>query len=302
MLYLRIVLFFHERCFMRFFRNSKRFGKILLVQLAGVAVLLVIFNATIWEPNTFQVNHHTLALKNWHPEHDGLRAAILSDIHLENDRKAVERLQKIIRTTNEAKPDLILLLGDFLGGTMDWQRKNADPQQIAGLLKNLSAPYGVYAVLGNHDWWLNGYEMRNALQQAGIHVLENEAETIMVNGKPLNIIGLPDAGTRGRFFDPDVLPDNSIPSLVMAHDPDSFRDHPELPYELMFCGHTHGGQVQLPLMGAVTSSSPLLSTYTEGLYHRDGRKLFVTRGLGTSLAKVRFLCLPEIVIMTLRCQ
>ncbi len=280
-------------------RNSKRFGKILLAQLAGIALLLMIFNAVHWEPEKFEINRHTVPMKNWYPEHDGLRVAVLSDIHLSNSSEAEARLKEIIRAANREKPDLILLLGDFLGGKVDWQRKNATPEQIAHLLKELSAKYGVYAVLGNHDWWLDGPGMNRALRRVGIRVLENEAETIVVNGKPLNIIGLPDAGTRSRKFNPDVLPTEAIPALVLAHDPDSFRDHPELPYELMLCGHTHGGQVRLPLMGAVAASSPLLSTYTEGFYYRGEQKLFVTRGLGTSLAKIRILCLPEIVILTL---
>ncbi len=280
-------------------RNSRRFGKILLAQLAGIALLLIIFDAIHWEPEKFEINRHTVPMKNWYPEHNGLRVAVLSDIHLENSGEAEARLKEIIRATNAEKPDLILLLGDFLGGKVDWQRKNATPEQIANLLKELSAKYGVYAVLGNHDWWLDGPGMNRALHRAGIRVLENEAETIIINGKPLNMIGLPDAGTRSNKYNPDVLPAETIPSLVLAHDPDSFRDHPELPYELMLCGHTHGGQVQLPLMGAVAASSPLLSTYTEGFYYREEQKLFVTRGLGTSLAKIRFLCLPEIVILTL---
>ncbi len=279
--------------------NSKRFGKILLAQLAGIALLLVIFDAMLWEPEIWEINHRTLQMEHWHPEHNGLRVAVVSDIHLANTPEAAERMRAIIAETNAEQPDLILLLGDYLGGKGDWQRKNATPRQIAELFRDFKAKYGVYAVLGNHDWWLDGPGMTRALQEAGIHVLENEAHSLFINQKPLNIIGLPDAGTRSRLFNPDVLPDSSIPSIVMAHDPDSFRDHPELPYELMLCGHTHGGQVQLPLMGAAVASSPLLSIYTEGLYTRNGRKLFVTRGIGTSLAKVRFLCLPEVVILTL---
>ena len=279
-------------------RFIKRFWKIILVALMATAALCIVFDAFLWEPETFEVNAHTVYLKNWHKEHNGMRVAVLSDIHQLNTPHDYARLDRIIQATNDQKPDLILLLGDFLGGTMDWKRMNAQPRQIASCLKKLSAKHGVYAVLGNHDWWLDGQGIRDALLAVGIRVLENQVETLLIESKPLNIIGLPDAGTRQHLFDRDALPDESIPALVMAHDPDSFSNL-DLPYELTLAGHTHGGQVQLPVMGAVTSYSPLLSAYVEGMYEKSGRRLFVTRGLGTSLMKVRFRCLPEIVILTL---
>ncbi|MBO5201923.1 MAG: metallophosphoesterase [Lentisphaeria bacterium] len=224
---------------------------------------------------------------------------MISDIHLKKNAADVRRLRTIVQAINAENPDLILLLGDFLGDVDDWQMQNAPAEQIAGILQELEAKHGVFAVLGNHDWWLNGEGIRDALKEVGIQVLENELISVLINKMPLNIIGLPDAGTRRNMVDFSKIPSTAIPAIVMAHDPDSFND-PELPYkhELTLCGHTHGGQVKLPLVGAVTAASDMLSPYTEGWYSQGNRKLFVTRGVGTSLVKIRYRCAPEVVMLT----
>jgi len=279
-------------------KMRKSIVKLLIAEVIAAVIIALIFDAFKWEPTVFEVNHTDVSLTNWSPAHEGLRVLIISDIHLKNTAADMERLENIVSAANAEKPDLIFLLGDFLGATMDWRQQNATPEQIAKILKQLTAKYGVFAVLGNHDWWINGNGIWKALESSGIRVLENEVETLLVNHEPLNIIGLPDYGTRNDRFDPDVLPDPETPSLVLAHDPDIFKEH-VLPYEMTFAGHTHGGQVKIPMMGAVTASSSLMSMYTEGMFQENGRKLFVTRGIGTSLARIRFLCLPEIVVFTI---
>lgn len=280
-------------------QNKKSCWSLFVASLIATGLVCMIFDAFKWEPETYEVSHYDVRLNNWSPAHNGLRIAVLSDIHQKNLPEDISRLRRIIKTTNEQKPHIILLLGDFLGSMQDWQRHNATPKQIANELKDLHAPYGVYAVLGNHDWWINGNAMLKSLERVGIHVLENEVETLLINHAPLNIIGLPDYGTRNAHFDAAVLPDPCVPALTMTHDPDLFKAH-DLPYELLFSGHTHGGQVKIPVMGAVTTSSPLMSRFTEGLFRLGERQLIVTRGLGTSLVKMRFLCLPEIEIVTVR--
>lgn len=280
-------------------RQSRELWFLLTAALVATAVLCTVFDALYWAPERFVISRHSVRLKNWHSEHNGLKLAVISDIHLKKNAADVKRLKTIVQAINAEEPDLILLLGDFLGEADDWQMQNASAEQIAGILKELKAEHGVFAVLGNHDWWLNGEGIRDALTAVGIQVLENELLTVLINQKPLNIIGLPDAGTRKNMVDFSKLPSTEIPAIVMAHDPDSFND-PALPYkhELTLCGHTHGGQVKLPLVGAVTAASDMLSPYTEGWYSQGTRKLFVTRGIGTSLVKIRYRCAPEVVILT----
>lgn len=280
-------------------KQSKELWILLTAAFVATAVLCTVFEALYWAPERFVISRHTVRLKNWHSEHNGLKLAVISDIHLKKNAADVKRLKTIVQAINAEEPDLILLLGDFLGETDDWQMQNASAEQIAGILKELKAEHGVFAVLGNHDWWLNGEGIRDALTAIGIQVLENELLTVLINKKPLNIIGLPDAGTRKNMVDFSKLPSTEIPAIVMAHDPDSFND-PALPYkhELTLCGHTHGGQIKLPLVGAVTAASDMLSPYTEGWYSQGTRKLFVTRGIGTSLIKIRYRCAPEVVILT----
>lgn len=281
-------------------KQSRELWILLTAAFVATAVLCTVFEALYWAPERFVISRHTVRLKNWHAEYNGLKLAVISDIHLKKNAADVKRLRSIVQAINAEKPDLILLLGDFLGDVDDWQMQNAPAEQIAGILQELKAKHGVFAVLGNHDWWLNGEGIRDALKEVGIQVLENELITILINKKPLNIIGLPDAGTRKNMGDFSKIPSTEIPAIVMAHDPDSFND-PALPYrhELTLCGHTHGGQVKLPLVGAVTAASDMLSPYTEGWYSQGDRKLFVTRGVGTSLVKIRYRCTPEVVMLTI---
>ncbi|MBO5695009.1 MAG: metallophosphoesterase [Lentisphaeria bacterium] len=280
-------------------RQSRELWSLLTAAIVATAVLCTVFEAFYWAPDQFVISRHSIQLKNWHTEHNGLKLAVISDIHLKNNAADIARLKTIVQAINAENPDLILLLGDFLGDVDDWQKRNASAPQISAILKSLKAKHGVFAVLGNHDWWLDGEGIRDALKSVGIQVMENELITVLIEKKPLNIIGLPDAGTRKDKMDFSKLPTTEIPSIVMAHDPDSFND-PALPYkhELTLCGHTHGGQVKLPLFGAVTAASDLLSPYTEGWYFQGVKKLFVTRGIGTSLVKIRYKCSPEVVILT----
>ena len=280
-------------------KQSRELWILLTAAIVVTAVLCTVFEALYWAPERFVISRHTVRLKNWHSEHNGLKLAVISDIHLKKNAADVKRLRTIVQAINAENPDLILLLGDFLGDVDDWQMQNAPAEQIAGILQELEAKHGVFAVLGNHDWWLNGEGIWDALKEVGIPVLENELISVLINKKPLNIIGLPDAGTRRNMVDLSKIPSTAIPAIVMAHDPDSFND-PELPYEheLTLCGHTHGGQVKLPLVGAVTAASDMLSPYTEGWYSQGNRKLFVTRGVGTSLVKIRYRCTPEVVMLT----
>ena len=278
--------------------------KILKFLPAGIVCLLIVcilfgFRIFKWEPESIEVNRHEVFLKNWHGEHNGLRFVIVSDIHQLDPPEDIARLKRVVRLMNDEKPDVILLLGDFIGERFNWKRKNASPEAIAAILKELKSARGVFAVLGNHDWWHGGDAVRKALEDVGIKVLENESAELSVNGKKLNLIGLPDRITRGRMLNTGGLPDAALPAIVLSHNPDYFEEL-KLPYEFMLAGHTHGGQVQLPWIGALIVPSKYGAKYASGFFEDGGRKLFVTRGTGTSIIKARFLCPPEIAVITIR--
>lgn len=251
-----------------------------------------------WEPSQLTIVHRTIAVAPWHPEHSGLRIAVMSDLHVGSPHRGLEKLRDVVDATNAEKPDLVVLLGDFViqgvvGGSF------VEPEPIAGQLAALRAPLGVIAVLGNHDWWYDGARIRRALQSRGIRVLENENIRLTYRDRSFWLCGLADLLTRGDQLAATLarIPDND-PVLVLMHNPDIFPEMPQR-VSLSLAGHTHGGQVNLPFLGRLIVPSKFGARYAYGLIEEDGKKLYVTSGIGTSIWPVRFGVTPEIVILTL---
>ena len=258
--------------------------------------------AAVWgfviEPNRLVVRETRLALPRWPAALDGLRLAVVADIHAGAPWIDDEKVERLVAEVNATRPDLVLLLGDFvilevLGG------RPVPPERTAERLAGLSAPLGVIAILGNHDWWYDGPRVRRALEGAGIPVLENAALRLERQGTPLWLVGLADLWTR----EPDVVgPMRDIPAdeavIVLTHSPDVF---PRVPARvaLTLAGHTHGGQVALPILGRLIVPSRFGQRYAIGRVEEDGRHLFVTPGIGTSIIPVRFGVPPEISLLTL---
>ena len=240
----------------------------------------------------------TLALPRWPRALDGLRVAVLADLHVGSPWNGVDNLARIVAETNAAGADVVLLAGDYvvtsvLGGTF------VRPETSAIELRALHAPLGVYAVLGNHDWWLDGARVRAALEQAGIPVLDDAAREIDPR-RHLWLVGISDFW-EGRH---DVhaaladVPDDAV-VLAVTHNPDVFPHVPDR-VALTIAGHTHGGQVVVPLLGRPIVPSKYGERYAIGHVVEDGRHLFVSPGIGTSIVPVRFRVPPEISLLTLR--
>jgi uncharacterized protein len=198
---------------------------------------------------------------------DGLtvRAAVLADIHACEPWMPASRVRGIANLTNDLSPDIVFLLGDFSGGHR-FVTGPVMPDEWGEALSILKAPLGVYAVLGNHDWWhgplpgmpADGAEgVRQALRSAGIEVLENNAMRVAKEGQPFWVAGLGDqiAEATGlkRFKSLDDLGGtmaqirDESPVILLAHEPGIFRRVPDR-LSLTLCGHTHGGQVNLPIL------------------------------------------------------
>jgi predicted MPP superfamily phosphohydrolase len=171
---------------------------------------------------------------------------------------------------------------------------------IAVEMGKLRAPLGTIAVLGNHDWWNDGERITRALRQAGLTVLENEARRIEYGGKSFWVAGVADMWTRKPDIAGSLAQVNSDdPVILITHNPDIFPDVPPR-VSLTLAGHTHGGQVNLPFIGRPIVPSNFGQRYASGHVVEDGRHLFVSDGIGTSIIPVRFRVPPEIVILTLR--
>lgn len=268
-----------------------------------LALLAAFWLCLLWgfviEPAFFLVETRAeVRPRGWPRELDGLKIALLSDIHAGSPYISTARIKELVARVDGAKPDLILLLGDYMIQTVVGG-KFMPPEELALLLKDLKAPLGVYAVLGNHDWWLNGPRVRDALAKQGIIVLENEAVRLARGGKSFRLLGLADQIERHPDFRAALAAAGPDPVLAMIHEPDFF---PEIPARiaLTFAGHTHGGQVRLPLLGSLIVPSRFGQRFARGLIEEEGRLLYVTSGVGTSIIPVRFCVPPEYVVLTLR--
>ncbi|HEY8162033.1 MAG: metallophosphoesterase [Methylocystis sp.] len=268
------------------------------------------------EPNfLLDVTRYRVTPKDW-PKGLSLRIAVITDLHACEPWMPIPRIRKIAQVTNALEPDLIALLGDFSAGT-HLVAGPVLPGQWAEALSELRAPLGVHAVLGNHDWWHgalvtdapDGAEgARRALTQMGARVYENDAMRLTKNGKPFWILGLGDQmadylGPRLGWGGHDDLDatlarlDDDAPAILLAHEPFVFDRLPSR-VALTLCGHTHGGQVNLPLLGPVLAYRRLKNKMVYGHYVVDDRHLVISGGLGESILPVRFMRPPEIVEVT----
>lgn len=252
-----------------------------------------------------------------------LRLALLADLHVCEPWMSLERVRHIVAQTNALEADAVLLLGDYVAGyRMSTISGTVPAQAWADVLGGLRAPFGVHAVLGNHDWWEDVEAQRRragptragaALARAGVRLHENDAVRFAKQGQPFWIAGLGDQwaffASRGarrsdgsRLYEGvDDLPGtlakvtDMAPVVLMAHEPDIF---PEVPgrVALTVSGHTHGGQVRL------AGFSPIIPSrygrrFAYGHIVEDGRHLVVSGGLGCSGVPIRFGVPPEIVIV-----
>ncbi len=247
------------------------------------------------EPRRLVVRQVELHPPHW-PQHlDGLRLGIASDLHAGVPYAGLDAVARVADTLNAQAPDVHLLLGDYLDSSQILRRRLA-PEAVAEQLGRLRAPKGTFAVMGNHDWRHSGDRIWRALDAQGIPVLEDEA--VELGG--FWIVGLADL----RFRAPDIpralaqVP-HGEPMIVLSHDPDTF---PRIPgrVSLTLSGHTHGGQVAIPLLRRPLMPSRYGERYARGHIVEGGRHLYVTHGVGTSGLPIRFLAPPEVVILTLR--
>ena len=274
------------------------------VRVGLAAVLLFGASVVFWgffiEPNRLIVRHETIQIDSWPRELDGLRIAVLSDIHAGGWLIDEDKLRLIVERTNQLQPEMVVIPGDYISGDGRRHPLKMAPEVFAALLKDFRAPLGVYSVLGNHDWWFDGGRVRQALEQNGMKVLENEALSVETRGTSLWIVGFADLWTRPQRIAETVaqVPQNA-PVIAIAHNPDIF---PRLPQHvpLLIAGHTHGGQVRFPFIGSVIHPSDFGQRYARGHVVENGHHLFVTTGIGTSIIPVRFGVPPEIVLLTVK--
>jgi len=273
---------------------------------AGIVEPVLRLNVTRWD----------VSPKDW-PKDLKLRIAVITDLHACRPWMTPSRIRRICAKANDLDADIILLAGDYVAGhrfVTNWVHST----EWAPALGTLKAPHGVFAVLGNHDWWEDKTAQKNghgptfgrlALEKAGIPVLENDAVRVEKDGKPFWIAGLadqlallPKKGRRRRWGLHDLpgtlaqITDDA-PVVLLAHEPDIFPKVPER-VSLTISGHTHGGQVRLfgyaPIVPSIYGNR-----YAYGHIVEDDRHLVVSGGLGCSILPVRVGMPPEITVIDL---
>lgn len=258
------------------------------------------------------VTSYSVRPPQW-PEGLNVKAAVIADIHACEPLMPASRVRHIAELANQLDPDIIFLLGDFSAGHR-YVTAAVYPEQWGEALSILNAPLGVYAILGNHDWWHGaalpgtpgdgGESVRRALRHANIEVLENDAVRVENNGHPFWVAGLGDqlahqVGSRSFKGIDDLtgtlarVTDDS-PVVLLAHEPFVFRHVPKR-VSLTLCGHTHGGQISLPFITAAYAETEFGTKHIYGHIVEGGRHMMISAGLGTSIVPVRFMRPPELV-------
>lgn len=277
---------------MRLLRR-KRFWLVALLLVGMLTIGKGYWNATR-DP---LVRTATVWVDGWPDGQPPLTVLLLSDIHVVGPDMPPERLRRLVRQFNALRPDLILIGGDLVS-----EKRLAThiytPAEIVAPLADLQSPLGTVVALGNHDHWFDPARLTAELRRHGITVLANQA----VQRGPL-IVGGVDDDFSGHddlpktFTAMKALPDG--PRVLITHSPDIFPDLPE-PVAVVFAGHTHCGQIALPLIGALSYVSRYGDRFACGDIVDRGQRLFVGAGLGTSILPMRFGAPPDVWLVTLR--
>ena len=289
--------------------------------LAGVGGALGALAAYAWwESTQAQVMHRRVAVPNLPPGLDGLRILHISDTHFPADGASLERFTELIA---ELEYDIVFATGDYVETAAGW------PTAIEAF-SLLHAPHGVYASLGAHDYlfpistlaeWTDAALRRilggrrklidpspftDRLESLGVHVLRNASTQLEINGDILRIAGAGDDSVGMARLDL-ALPGNDSDdadtlTVLLTHSPDAVL-RLKRPPPLVFCGHTHGGQIRIPGYGAPVRHSRLVDRRrTAGLFHHRNAQVIVSQGFGTAVIPLRLFCPPQLAVIELACD
>jgi predicted MPP superfamily phosphohydrolase len=251
--------------------------------------------AFLVEPRWLQLTRTRIHARGLHPSLEGFTLALLTDLHA-GEGTPLSLVRRACRMAMAEEPDLVAVTGDLVADDA------TGFSHVLDALGSLSAPHGVYAVPGNHDHIVGiGRWHRDVRQQRAVTDLTNRALVLDVGGARLCVAGVDDLSS-GR---PDLgvlpPPEERDFTLLLAHDPDQAEKARRVcdAVDLIVSGHTHGGQVRLPWVGAIRNPSRHDDLYEEGLRRRPWTQVYTSRGVGTVHIPVRFLCRPEVALLTL---
>lgn len=267
-----------------------KFGIILLALFLGR-----VLHSLLIKPVPPQVTYHEVSIPNLPPEFDGFKIVQLSDLHIGLWIRP-KHVRSIVKQVNALDPDVVLMTGDFVSITSRYIEPSI--KELSGLRTR----NGVFAVLGNHDYWTDAARVTDTLQKSGVDVLFDESRRIEAGDKHIRLLGFDDAWEGNPDYQKpfEGIQDRDV-CLAMAHNPDAILSLHGKPVNLLISGHTHGGLINLPYIGPVFCIGKLPRKYSSGMFTFGDTRLYVSRGIGSgTIACVRFRCPPEIPVFVLR--
>lgn len=252
------------------------------------------------EPKLLEIKRQSIAHPLIPRSFDQFKIIQFSDTHL-GFQYTIEQLNKLVDRINQLEPDIVFFTGDLI----DQPNQFEESEKIVPILKKIEAPFGKFAVYGNHDHGGYGTHLyREIIEACGFTLLQNESREIkLLDGSVIYISGLDDA----LLGNPDIakianeLPQDTF-NILLSHEPDIVLEAAGHPFHLQLSGHSHGGQVRLPFIGALYTP-PYSDIYDEGLYTIQSAVpllLYVNRGIGTTRLPFRFFSKPELTVFTLK--
>jgi predicted MPP superfamily phosphohydrolase len=226
---------------------------------------------------------------------DGYRIAQISDLHC-GPFASGRRVARWVDATNRIEADLVAVTGDLIASG------SAFVGVVASALGGLRARDGAFAAMGNHDYFGDGEAMVSALEAAGLTVLRNRGVEVRRGSGAIYLAGVDDTWTKRHDLERALAARPvGMPAVLLAHDPMLFPEAAKMGVDLVLSGHTHGGQVAVPLLARKLNLARLITRFTNGIYRSGVSTLYVNRGLGTTGPPVRLAVAPEIAVLTLRC-
>ena len=267
----------------------KSIGYLILI---GIVTILY---AMFIEPDLLRVIHYDFP----HSKIEGqpIKVVQFSDTHI-GDFFTIEELQKVVDKINEQEADLVLFTGDLMDDASVYQ---GSIEEIGTVLSNIQSKFGNYAVFGKRDYG-GGAERfyEELMESAGFHVLLNNHETITVNGTTLSLFGADDA-LIGYYDAKQTMKgiEEGNFNLLLVHEPDLVDDFIDYPVDLVVAGHSHGGQVYIPFVGPLLTTT-LAEKYVRGLYDiNENLSLYVNTGIGNTRVPFRLFNVPQITVFYL---
>lgn len=250
--------------------------------------------APIIEPKKIDITKIDIPIINLPTDLENKKIVHISDIHA-GPYIRQKYLERVVNTINTLIPDITVITGDFS------ESDQSDILWCSKVLSQIKSQLGIYAVLGNHDFWNGDKYITETLMNSGINILRNEHKNIKINKNQLYISGIDDCNCGNYDLNKAMsdIPENSI-VILLSHRPDIIESINKYKIDLLLCGHTHGGQWQLPFIGPIYLSSKVGKKHGLGYSRYKNTIIYTNRGIGSTFIPVRICCKPEITLLTLK--